>query len=258
MNQLEVFQALLQQLATNKDVIIGWEQVKQAVSILNSGLLKPASPATMIECNACHEQCLMPVHVLAAQNGKTGRAFVVCDKRNDMGRIKVDLARLAQWHTTQAQLALWTAQQLNIKTNPVIDKATGSYKLGSVQGKKRLAQLELSFTDNILLKTAGHQLPLIEAIEFIETTPTIDLLMVQQLVDLPPVIEKAARYNPSIARREANKLDTQAMYQDWQKAYRKLKKEHPTKSDSWISKQIAKMEVAQKRSAGTIKKKMLI
>lgn len=114
----------------------------------------------------------------------------------------------------------------------------------------------MKFFDNILLKTAGHQLPLIEAIEFVEAIPTIDLLMVQQLVDLPPVIEKSARYKPSIAKREARKLDTQAMYQDWQKAYRKLKKDKPNMSDTWYSKQIAKMEIAQRRDAGTIRKHM--
>ena len=64
------------------------------------------------------------------------------------------------------------------------------------------------------------------------------------------------RYTPSNAKREARKLDTQAMYASWQKEYRALKKKRRGMSYVWYSLQIAKMDIAKGRDADTIKKKM--
>ena len=60
----------------------------------------------------------------------------------------------------------------------------------------------------------------------------------------------------STVRRDARKLDTQAMYKQWQKAYLKTMKERPNMSDIWYSRHIAKMEIAKKRNAETIRKHM--
>jgi hypothetical protein len=62
-------------------------------------------------------------------------------------------------------------------------------------------------------------------------------------------------YEPSNVKREAGKLNTQAMYKSWQKAYRDLEKIHKNKhkSDVWYSKQIARMEIAKGRNADTIR-----
>ena len=59
------------------------------------------------------------------------------------------------------------------------------------------------------------------------------------------------------AKREAAKLDTQARYASWQKAYRALRKKRANELDVWYSPQIAKTPIAQDRDARTIKKKML-
>lgn len=61
---------------------------------------------------------------------------------------------------------------------------------------------------------------------------------------------------PNNAKREARKLDTQAMYKQWCKEYRILKKNRPNMSDVWYSQQIAKMEIAHDRNANTIRKQM--
>ena len=60
----------------------------------------------------------------------------------------------------------------------------------------------------------------------------------------------------STVRREARRLDTEALHKQWQKAYRDAKKAHPNMTDSWYSKQIAKTPIAKKRSAETIRKNM--
>jgi hypothetical protein len=57
-------------------------------------------------------------------------------------------------------------------------------------------------------------------------------------------------------RREARKLDTQAMHESWRREYRKLKKNRPGMSDVWYSQRIAKLAIANDRSAETIRKHM--
>jgi hypothetical protein len=61
---------------------------------------------------------------------------------------------------------------------------------------------------------------------------------------------------PNNARREARKLDTEAKYASWQKAYRRLLKNRPNMSDVWYSQQIAKMDIANGSSPETIRKNM--
>src|ERR1039458_498664 len=74
---------------------------------------------------------------------------------------------------------------------------------------------------------------------------------------VPP--ESAAEQNrmhlePVSARREASKKKTQAMYKSWQKEYRSLKMSRPNMSDVWYAQHIAKNQIAQGRSAETIRK----
>ncbi len=78
--------------------------------------------------------------------------------------------------------------------------------------------------------------------------------MIRQLADSVTTADN--RYTPSNAKREVRKLDTQAMYESWQKEYRELKKKHPNMSDTWYSGKIAKMDIAYGRSVETIRKNM--
>lgn len=81
--------------------------------------------------------------------------------------------------------------------------------------------------------------------------------------DLPISIAHAKtadqRYKPSTVKREARKLDTQAIYASWRKAYRDMRRESPGKSDVWYSQRIAKDQKLNPRGrdASTIKKNML-
>jgi hypothetical protein len=258
----EAFQELLNYLSGQKDYTIAWEQARHwpeglLDALLKASLLKQATPATTVECTGCYEHCFMPVHVLPVHNGQPGRAFIACDRRDDMGRVKIPFERLQQWQLSQVQLARWLSLELGFKTKPVGDNSSRVFKLGSLQGKKRLGVLELDFADGVLLKAAGHSLPLFEAIAFDSDLPKVDRNTVLSMVDLQPSPEPSERYQPSIARREARKLDTQAMYKSWQKEYRKLKRTKPNKSDVWYSQQIAKMEIALGRDTETIRKQMI-
>jgi hypothetical protein len=65
-------------------------------------LLKQAEPTHTLECRGCEEACYMPVHVFQAEGARPARAFIACDKRDDVGRVAVDFARTRQWHMTHS------------------------------------------------------------------------------------------------------------------------------------------------------------
>ncbi len=66
--------------------------------LVKSGLLGRAEPAQVIECDGCERNCFMPVHVRPAEGNRPARAFISCDKPEDVGRVPVELGRLTQWH----------------------------------------------------------------------------------------------------------------------------------------------------------------
>jgi len=255
MTLADVISELLQRLTAEKECVLGWEQVRHWPDgtvdfLVTVGLLKATHPAMEIECNGCVEQCLMPVEV------RPTLAFVVCGDAA-IGRIKIPLERLRQWQLSRDGLAKWLTGELGIKDKPELDKTTGVYTIGNFKGSKRIGRLALGFVDSVVLRIAGHELPLVEMLAVSVGTLSVDRAAVMNVVDMPPVVQKEPRYKPSDARREVRKLETAAMYKQWQSEYRKLKKANPGKSDSWIAGKIAKMEIAQGRDSETIRKNMV-
>jgi hypothetical protein len=82
----------------------------------------------------------------------------------------------------------------------------------------------------------------------------VDCEVIRQLVDAATTGD--SRYTPSNARREARKLETQALHERWRKEYRSLEKHRPEMSDVWYSQQIAKSKMANGRRSETIRKHM--
>ena len=61
-------------------------------------------------------------------------------------------------------------------------------------------------------------------------------------------------YMPTTKKREARKLATQAMYQDWQDAYDSLREGHPEQTKTWFALRLARLPVARGRDWDTIRK----
>ena len=121
---------------------------------------------------------------------------------------------------------------------------------GSTQG---------SFPDDKGLPHISAGMFALSHVKKIETEDGLDLIPNQVEQSFEPSEPKTGvyqRHTPSNARREARKLDTQARYKRWQKEYQTLKKKNPHRTDGWYSLQIANMECANGRRAGTIKKNM--
>jgi len=63
MTLADVVRELLQRLTTEKECVLGWEQVRHwpdgtVDGLVTAGLVKATLPATEIECNGCVEQCV--------------------------------------------------------------------------------------------------------------------------------------------------------------------------------------------------------
>ena len=68
-------------------------------SIKAQKMLVKARPAASVVCPGCERECVMSVHIVAAQTNAS-RAFVVCDKRSDINRVAVPVESLEQWQTS--------------------------------------------------------------------------------------------------------------------------------------------------------------
>ncbi len=72
----------------------------------------------VIECDGCERNCFMPVHVRPAESNRPARAFISCEKPEDVGRVPVELGRLAQWRITGGMLAGAMARLLGFTKHP--------------------------------------------------------------------------------------------------------------------------------------------
>jgi len=96
----------------------------------DAGLLASWEPASAVICDGCEQGCVMPVHRPAYQEAGSDRAFVVCDKRNDIGRIIVDLRRLRQWVISVEGIAAVIARLLGTDRAPIRSAMDRKWHLG--------------------------------------------------------------------------------------------------------------------------------
>ncbi len=240
-------------------VLVNVEELTQwpmaAVAAMKTqGLLTRTKPASSAICPGCERDCVMPVHIIPAKEDLPARAFISCDKRNDISRVTVSFEKLNQWQCTIDSVCQFIAACLGLRRSNQLTDNSNLSNIGIAKGIKRSQMLGLE-ADSVLSLIAGNnRLPLVELIEYHDGAYSLDDAMIHQLVDSATTTDN--RYTPSNAKREARKLDTSAMYESWQKEYRVLKKKYPNMSDSWYSQQIAKKEIAKGRSAETIRKNM--
>lgn len=239
-------------------VTVSTEELNQwpgtAVSALKSqGLLLKARPAKSVVCPGCEQDCSMPVHTLTRPNAPAA-SFVVCDKRSDTNRVPVAAARLALWRCDAQAVCGFVAVSLGLQQTTVQPYEPGLLPIGMARGDKRSQMLCLRVQGHLALVAGADAIPLADVIGFEDGSFMLDRAVIRQMVDAANTADP--RHTPSTAKREARKIDTQAMYVTWQKEYKALKKRRPGESDVWYSQQIAKSAVAQGRNASTIKKNM--
>lgn len=251
---------LLERVATGQDnaVLVTSHELDQwpinAVKTLKSQkLIVKARPATSAICPGCERDCVMPVHTVRGKSGDSA-SFIVCDRQSDINRVPVTPAQLIQWRCNAETVCSFIADSLGLRRSKSWANQTDQWEIGIATGDKRSQMLCLQANGSLLLVAGNNAVPLAEFIGYQDEVYSLDETMTQQLVDAATTADE--RYTPTTARRESRKLDTQAMYESWQKEYRKLKKANSNKSDTWCSIQIAKMDIAHERSAETIRKNM--
>lgn len=223
-------------------------------ALKHHGLLEKASPTSRVICPGCERDCAMPVETaLRASDGKAS-TFVVCDKRSDINRVLISDDRLSQWRCDAEAIRSFVAKSMSIRKSGSHTPAEARWEIGIARGAKRSQMLCLTATDGLKLVAGDRNLPLLDSVSYAEGVYSLDADLVRQLVDSTAAADK--RYTPSQARRESRKLDTQAMYESWQKEYRRLIKANPNKTDTWCSKQIEKMDIGQGKSFEYIRKNM--
>ena len=225
-----------------------------AVKALKAGrLLVKASPASSVVCPGCEEQCTMRVQTQASELREPAH-FTVCDKREDINRVPVPVALLRQWRCSVEAVAELVSRNLGLRSESQRKAGEGLWELGLVTGRKRSQMLCLRTHAPLELVAGERAAPLSELVRFSAGEFSVDQETIRQLVDASTTGD--SRYTPSTVKREARKLKTKALHEKWQKAFRKLKRDHPEKSDKWCSDRIAKMGIEPKRSAETIRKHM--
>jgi hypothetical protein len=81
-------------------------------------LLSPATPAQQVVCDGCEEGCFMPVEVPPADAPIAATPFIICNQRDDIGRVRVDPNRLRRWRVDPGLLAMLVSSQLGIDQTP--------------------------------------------------------------------------------------------------------------------------------------------
>ena len=241
-----------------ESVTVSTEELNQwptaAVSGLKSqGLLLKARPAKSVVCPGCEQECSRPVHTPPRAN-VPAISFVVCDRRSDINRVPIPAARLALWRCDAKAVCGFAATCLSLQQTTVQPSEDGLLPIGMARGNKRSQMLCLRAQSHLALVVGADVMPLADVVGFENGVFTLDHAVIRQMVDAATTADPRA--TPSTAKRDARKIDTQAMYATWKKEYRALKKRRPNMSDVWYSDQIAKTAIAQGRDASTIKKNM--
>jgi hypothetical protein len=260
MTPLEALLELLERVGASRDAaaLVSEDELSrwpaEAVRSLQAQkILARASPAVSVICPGCEQECVMPVETPLAETG-AATPFVICDKRDDINRVPVPIERLRQWQCSVEAMCGFVAQSVGVRPTSRQRDSAGQWEIGIASGKKRKQMLCVRVAVELELMAGQNAVPLAEFVRHGVGGYSVDSEAVRQLVDAATAGN--SRYTPSNIRREARKLETQALHESWQREYRELKKRRPEMSDVWYSQQIAKNVIADGRSAGTIKKNM--
>jgi hypothetical protein len=216
-------------------------------------LLAKARPASSAICSGCERACVMPVHTLPRANDAAA-SFIVCDKRSDINRVPVSAKRLTQWCCDADAVCGFVATSLGLRRSDHHHADAGLLTIGIASGGKRSQMLCLQVNGDLSVVAGNNAVSMTELVGFRNGEYVVEAAMIRELVDSATTAD--SRYTPSDAMRAARKLDTQARYKGWRKAYRDLKKQRPNKTDVWYSQQIAKQDIGAGRNAETIRKRM--
>ncbi len=173
-----------------KGALFFWDEVKNWSPstldlMITNGLLQQAQPMTTIECDGCEENCIMPVTIYPAQDDKPGRAFILCDKYDDIGRVRVDFRRMQQWQSTSRLVAAMLTSLLGFSQSPTQTTDDKQWHIGTLLGRKNRYPVMLLTDGGLTLLLAGHTVSLIDVLSINENALALDKAALMRLVNNP-------------------------------------------------------------------------
>ena len=147
-------------------------------------IVQQAQHAKSVICDGCEENCVRPVHIYPANTKSPARAFVVCDVREDVGRVNVDFERLNQWQVSEQQLADMVRDLIG-QTTQSVTKDGALWRLGMVDGGTHKSQVSLKFDRDAWVLASGHIVSLIELLSINNGALKIDLKKIKKMVNEP-------------------------------------------------------------------------
>ena len=187
---IDYFTLLLRQLAAadgNTLLISNEERVEVPddvwTTMVQLKIVQQVQHAKSVICDGCEENCVSPVHIYLATVKSPARAFVVCDMREDVGRVNVDFERLNQWQVSEQQLAEMVRDLLG--NTQSVAKDNDLWRLGMVDGGTHKSQVSLKFDCDAWVLASGHIVQLMELLSIDKNTLKIDLKKIKKMVNEP-------------------------------------------------------------------------
>ena len=203
-------------------VFVSDEELSQwpaaAVAAMKSQkLLAKARPAASVVCPGCERECVMPVHTCPPRRAARHRSSSATSAATSTA-CPFPPTRLTQWRCDAEAVCGFIAASLGLRRSDQHQADAGLLNIGIARGDKRSQMLCLQADGDLAMVAGNNAMPLAELVGFRNGEYSVDGDTIRQLVDSATTAD--TRYTPSNARREARKLDTQAMYEGWQNEYR--------------------------------------
>ena len=133
------------------------------------------------------------------QPGRPTSAFVVCDRRDDIGRVPVEPAYLERWRADAQTLADALAGLLGAGASHPVPGVLFVYRLGVVAGVADKASVQLRFDDQgrALLDTAGHGVELAAVLAVRGAKLVLDTRHLARCADAPATGAALAAETPA-------------------------------------------------------------
>ncbi|MCZ6887232.1 MAG: hypothetical protein O7H39_01960 [Gammaproteobacteria bacterium] len=142
--------------------------------LCDAGLLTAFEPSATTICDGCDRACPMEVQCVPGCGASPSRAFIVCDKRDDIGRVPVEMDRLRRWRMSLDLIAETTATLLGTDRPPRLLEAGLVWSLGFIDHGNEAVEVILDATGGNLRPDHGLTVTL-GALPEIKNKPIVEL-----------------------------------------------------------------------------------
>jgi len=172
-------------LALRTDEVQQWP-ADVVVALKAHAVLRPGKPGDTAICPGCERACVMPVQQ-PIRPGRPAAAFIVCDRRDDIGRVPLAPAHLERWRVDGQTLGDALAALLGSGACHAVPSAPFTYRLGLVAGHadKAAVLLRCGGSDGVVVEVAGHGLDLAAVLTIQGSRLVLDARHLGRCADAP-------------------------------------------------------------------------